>query len=317
MFIQRIFITSIFSLIFTGAVWTQDDWHTYPFRELSVLVGQEETLYQSNDRKGEIVISARPFPAKTRLVFTGSKRAIAGHTKNFIRIWFETRGVPVEKADLLVDEFLFKEKDKEHWIPVLKSVTPSMENSLKPGDEIIAYYFYLGGFNGKALNSKRSTKETSTEPTIEGIRWIFTVEKFEKPNGEFKIQSLAGVIESSTEAALKADDIWYYPSNIKTKVKVRFTGDVREVAGKRKRLRDLWFDRMGFSEGASGLMQFEAKFIEDGKEYWIAVRNRTLEQMQENVKKDESLYLNSILAGGIKDKGKIDWFFVAGEYSTF
>lgn len=317
MWFNRIIVTSLLALTLATTLWAQDDWHTYPFRGISALVSQEQELYRSTSPKGDIVVSAKPFPAKTRVIFTGSKRQVMGHTSNFIKLWFETRGAPVENAGKLVEEYLFKEKDQEYWIPVLKSVTPSMDKGLKAGDEIVIYYFYLGGFDGRSLAAKSDPKEPNTDPNIDGIRWMFVVEKFEKPDIQFKLQTLASVIASRSDPGNKTEDIWYDPDSVKAKLRVRFTGEVREVSGQRKRLRDLWFEKMGFPDSASALMQFEAQFVEGDKEYWIAIRDRTLDQIKENVKKGDSLYLNTILAGGIREKGKIDWFFMAGEYSTF
>jgi hypothetical protein len=309
----------------------QDDWHTYPFREISTLISQEESLYNSMKPKSDIVISAKPFPAKTRVVFSGAKRTITGHTKNFISIWFESKGMSAEKAEVLGEEYLFKERDRELWIPVQKNVAPDLSRYLQPGNEIIIYYFYLGGFNGKALDSKNiSQDKTSISPQPDGVRWIFAVEKFDKPNTEFKLQSLSGVILFTSAKKLESlsgvilstsakmvEGIWYDSNNIKAKVKVEFSGKVREVTGKRKELRDLWFGKMGFPAAGDSLMRFEAQFIEGGKEYWIAIRDRTLEQLKENVRKGDSVLLNTILAGAVKDKDKIDWYFLAGEYSTF
>ena len=99
-----------------------------------------------------------------------------------------------------------------------------------------------------------------------------------------------------------------------TSSSVVFTGDVRLVSGKRKRLRDLWFENNG-APGAAELMQNEAKFREGEKEYWILLRNRTLEQIQEIVGKNGTLHLNTILAGALRESDKVDWLFMAGEYS--
>jgi hypothetical protein len=102
---------------------------------------------------------------------------------------------------------------------------------------------------------------------------------------------------------------------VKTKAKLVFTGDVRFISGKRKELRDLWFDTYGFPPGAAALMESEAKFRDGDKEYWILMRARTLEHIQDNVGKGGQLFLNTILAGAVRNSKDVDWVFMAGEYS--
>jgi hypothetical protein len=308
----------LFIILVTGAflstVEAQDDWHTYPFREITTLVQQEEKLYQSSPKKPELVVSGDPFPSKTLVTFTGAKRAAGFYTRSYIKLWISTRNAPAENADLLVEEFQFKEKGKEYWLPVLSTVAPGLEREVKPGDEIVIYYFYLGGFNGGMLQRKDTSPDKPPAREDDSVRWIFAVERVERPGKAFSERTLESAIDQSVEAG-KTADVWLDPRNVKLKAKVVFTGDVREVSGRRKNLRDLWFETQNAPSGTSSLMEKEALFREGDKEYWIILRNRTLDQITEIIGKGGTLYLNTILAGAVKNSGKLDWVFMAGEYS--
>lgn len=309
-------LLAIAVVVVTGVITpAQDDWHTYPFREISDLLSGEQKLYRDSGSRGDIVISGKPFPAKTRVTYTGEKRPAGHYTKSFIKIWVSTRNVPAPVSDMFVEEYLFKEKGVEYWLPVQSNVAPSLSAELKPGDEVIIYYFYLGGFNGRSLQQKDTANDKPTAPEPDALRWMLAVERVEKPRIDFQEQALERSIDRSMEEPGKITDVWYDPRQKKAKAKLVFTGDVREVSGKRKKLRDLWFENYGIPMSAAGLMQSEAKFRDGEKEYWILMRTQTLEHIRENVGKGGSLLLNTILAGAVRNAGEIDWVFFAGEYS--
>ena len=307
----------IVTLIVVSATWVQaqSDWDKYPMRGISELIQQEQTLVDTTP-KSDMFISAQPFPSKTVVTYTGVKRPIDELSKSVIKLWTETKGLPAKNAEQLAEEYLFKEKENEYWIPVLKSITPYFEKELKANDEIMIYYFYIGGFNPKSLNDKSTAKIKTTTPLSDKIRWIFAVEEFQKPrSSEFVLRSLDTVIDRDMEKPGKITDIWFDPRQMKSKTKVVVTGDVREISGSRKQLRDMWFEKNGFPGDASSLMSKEARFLDGDKEYWIGIRNRILDEITEKFKKGDSIFLNSILVGGIRSRDKIDWYFLAGVYS--
>ena len=306
----------LFTLLIVGSssnLFAQSDWDTYPVREIAALVKQEQDL-KNKTPKSDIVVSADPFPSKTIVTYIGSKRSASKYTRLFVKLWAESKGVP-QNADMLVDEYLFKENETEYWIPVHKLVAPALEKDLQPGDQIGVYYFYLGGFNPRNLQKKESNNDKSAPVEEDSFRWIFAIEKFEKSRpSPFLFRTLDSVIDRSMEAPGKISDIWYDSRQIKSQAKLKFTGDIREISGKRKQLLDLWFEKNGFPNGASTLMAQEARFTDDDKEYWIGMRNTTLIELTENVKKGDVVMLNTILAGGIRGGDGVDWFFLAGQF---
>jgi len=312
---KKYLVIVVMLLLSATCVQAQSGWDTYPLRGISDLIQQEQTLVNKTP-KSDMIISAQPFPSKTVVTYTGVKRPIDELSKSIIKLWTETKGLPAKNTEQLVEEYLFKEKENEYWIPVLKSITPYFEKELKANDEIMIFYFYIGGFNPKSLNDKSTTKITTPTPLSDKIRWIFAVEEFQKPrSSEFVLRSLDTVIDRDMEKPGKINDIWFDPRQMKSKTKVTVTGDVRDISGARKQLRDIWFEKNGFSGNVSLLMSKEARFLDGDKEYWIGIRNTILDEITEKFKKGDSIFLNSILVGGIRSGDKIDWYFLAGVYS--
>ncbi len=70
-------------LILFSPVLTQSDWHTYPVRSIS---SQIEEHSKHGMAGADMSISAKPFPSKTLVTFTGKKRPIDKQTKLFIKL---------------------------------------------------------------------------------------------------------------------------------------------------------------------------------------------------------------------------------------
>jgi hypothetical protein len=312
---KNFILTLASSLLLVVAVHGQSDWDTYPERKIFDLLSQEERLAKDAGAS-DIIISANPFPAKTVVTYAGKKRPAGKYTKSFIDIWVQTRNVPRENAELLVEEHLFKEGGREIWIPVLKMVAPSLEHMVQPDEEILIYYFYLGGYNPKTVQDRQTAKDKSDIPEKDEIRWILAVEKFEKLKpATFIPQLLEKAIDRKMEGPGRILDIWFDPRQVRTRANLVYTGDVRPVPDKRQRLLNLWFENYGFPQSATALMREEARFLDGDKEYWIPVRKTTLDEIRRTVKKGGSIALNTILAGGIRSGDTIDWLFLAGEIS--
>jgi len=302
-------------LLLAWGVAAQSDWHTYPFRDLATVNAGEEALYDKT-QKADMVISAQPFPSKTRVTFTGKKRAVSEYGKSYIKLWNESRGMPASNVDLLLEEFLFLERGNEYWMPVVKGTAQAIGKDLRPGEEVIIYYFYLGGFNPKSLQAK-DTSKTKDNPESDTMHWLFAVERVETVGLSFALMRLEDVIEQNKEMPGKSEDIWFDSRQIKAKARVVFTGEVREISGKRRQLRDLWFEKRGAPPGTSQLMQSEGLFKDGDNEHWIILRNQTRDHLRSYIKKGDTVYLNAILAGAIRDSSRIEWVFMSGEYSTF
>ncbi|PYS98941.1 MAG: hypothetical protein DMF63_12755 [Acidobacteria bacterium] len=289
------------------------DWNTYPERKLFDFISQEKKLVDGTPA-ADMHISGKPFPAKTLVIYTGKKRTVGKYGKHFIDIWVQSRNVPRENADLLVEEYLFKEGDRELWMPVVKMLTASLERLVQPGEEILIYYFYLGGFNPGRLQKKDSSPDKSALPETDDLRWMLAVEEFEQRRSTaFAPGPLEDAIDRKMEAPGRILDVWFDPRQIRTRASLVFTGDVRSIPHSRQRLLDVWFQTSGFPASATALISDEVRFMDGNKEYWIAVRKTTLDEIRKTIKKGGAVSLNTILAGGIRAGEKVDWLFLAGE----
>jgi hypothetical protein len=188
----------------------KNDWHTYPVRTIAEIINSHSGEVS---QKADFIISANPFPSKTKAAYTGKSRPIGKRTKDFIKLWVQTRNVPASNADMLVEEFLFREQNKEYWIPVTKTLVPFFGKELKEGDEIVIYYFFLGGYDEAKLIQKDSSlsekakKEAASKATSK-VEWVFAVEEFQKPvraqASAYINQSLAAAKPRDSEAAKTA-----------------------------------------------------------------------------------------------------------------
>ena len=155
----RVLTTCLAIVAFAATALGQEGFAHYPIRPLVSLVAEHDTPEQ---KTVDFVISANPFPSKTAVFVTGERRAIPKAKMDFIKLWFETRGLPPERAEILENEYRFREGEKEYWLPVLKPLEPFLDKELKKGDGAVLYYFFLGGYS-----------KTERE-------WVFVVEEFQK-----------------------------------------------------------------------------------------------------------------------------------------
>lgn len=317
---QRLY-TFFLILAFAVPSFAQNDWHTYPARTIADII---EAHSGEASKKADLIISANPFPSKTKAVYTGRSRPIVKRTKDFIKLWVQTRNVPAGNADMLVEEFLFREQDKEYWIPVIKTLVPFFGKELKEGDEIVIYYFFLGGYDEAKLIQKDtslSDKARSEEAAkAKGkIEWVFAVEEFQKTaeprTSAYINQPLAAAVDKSLASTGKKDDFLIDARQVKSKSKVIYTGELREAGEKNMRFLKFWAESQGYPTGILQLLQQEARFREGDKDYWLPIRKKIADDMAQQLKKGDEVIVHTILAGGISQAGSIEWVFIVGEFS--
>ena len=151
---------AMLAITLATAVFGQSDFHTYPVRTITALIDMHS---DEASRKADIAVSANPFPSKSVVTFAGEHRAVEKAKKDFMELWFQTKGVEKERAELLLEEYKFTENGTDHWLPVIKDLVPFVEKELKKGDKIEIYFFFLGGYGGKGAK-----------------KWVLAVEEFKK-----------------------------------------------------------------------------------------------------------------------------------------
>ena len=316
-------ILYIFLLIltFTTPSVAQNDWHTYPIRTIAEIINVHSGEVS---QKADLIISTNPFPSKTKVIYTGKSRPSGKRTKDFIKLWVQTRNVPASNADMLVEEFLFREQDKEYWIPVVKTLVPFFGKELKEGDEIVIYYFFLGGYDEAKLIQKDTSlsEKAKKEEALKvkaGIEWIFAVEEFQKlakaQGSAYIDQSLAAAIDKDLTSSGKKGDFLIDARQVKSKSKVIYTGEIREASEKKMRFLKFWAESQGHPLGILQLLTQEARFREGDKDYWLTIRKKIADDMAVQLKKGDEVIIHTILAGGVSQADSIEWVFIVGEFS--
>jgi hypothetical protein len=68
---------------------------------------------------------------------------------NLFKLWQESLNIKASTLTLLKDKYLFKECDKEYWIPFQKQVAAYFPKELKAGDRITLYLMAVGAVKTK------------------------------------------------------------------------------------------------------------------------------------------------------------------------
>lgn len=159
-------------LIFCSATFSQKDNELgkYKFRTLSeiTLLNREATdaiLRKSKLEEKQDFIGFDLFYSRARAQFTGSSRPISSDHKDLIRTWEKLQNVDRKVTSLYENEFLFKECDKEYWIPMQRKVSENILKEAKVNDMITLFVIHIGG--RKAAMSKE-------------YDWLFLSTAFEK-----------------------------------------------------------------------------------------------------------------------------------------
>lgn len=153
------FTSTLFLLAFQSSA--QDfPYEEYQTRTLSELVAMDsETNVKdlektSGDKaKGLLIIHAKPFYSAVRVKYIGTVQALTKKEKEYLKLWQSSLGYPPEIPALFENKYLFKECDKEYWIPVQKQVAAFFAKELKQGDMITLYLMYPGGIKSNPTES--------------------------------------------------------------------------------------------------------------------------------------------------------------------
>jgi hypothetical protein len=141
-------LTSVLAL--GATVFSQKEFEKYKPRTLAEipLVNREATddiLRKAKLEEKQDFISKDPFYSRSKVEFTGRQRPVSTEHEELIKIWSKLQRVDKKITSLYENEFLFKEGDKEYWIPVQKPVGEAMLKELKANDMIILFVLHVGG----------------------------------------------------------------------------------------------------------------------------------------------------------------------------
>lgn len=154
---------SILFLIFVFTVVAQTvnaqgfPYHLYAPRTMAELTELNSVTEKTQTiGKTQISISAKPFYSAVRVDYAGKSRKLSERKLAFYKIWATALNVGSANTndkvlDVIQKEYLFKECDKEYWIPVQKQVAAYFPKELKSGDKITLYLMAVGGVKPKDM----------------------------------------------------------------------------------------------------------------------------------------------------------------------
>jgi hypothetical protein len=97
---------------------------------------------------GEFALNNSAVTSRVKLRYMGEKRLISIARLRLLEGMSQAYSLNPESTKRLVVEMLFKEGDKEYWIPVKKEVISTLE-SLKTGEEVMVYIDLVGTYRTK------------------------------------------------------------------------------------------------------------------------------------------------------------------------
>lgn len=133
-------------LLQTSATVSQNfDFSKYKPRTLSELIELNPGPAKSSTEKKLEYITADWFYSQVRVKYVGTSRPISPVGREVLKNWQKAFAIPAETVNLFDKEFLFRECDKEFWLPVQQKVSTYFPKELNEGEMITIYTFLAGG----------------------------------------------------------------------------------------------------------------------------------------------------------------------------
>src|SRR5262249_20279229 len=135
------------SLTFTDQVSAQNfPYEQYAPRTLFELVEMTEAGAKNiPPDRGQIIINAKPFYSAIRVKYIGTSKPVTKEETDYLKMWQGSLGYDEKVPGFYENKYLFKECEKEYWIPVQKQVAAYFPKELKSGDMITLYLMFPGG----------------------------------------------------------------------------------------------------------------------------------------------------------------------------
>ena len=131
----------------------------------------------------------------------------------------------------------------------------------------------------------------------------------------YPVRSLVEATKDSVKPDAAKADYYFDGRQLKSRSTVTFTGEVRKLTGEHRRFVELWLESRGMPANVIGALQQEAQFQEGKVVYWMPIRQKTLELLQNDTKKGDRVEVYTILAGAVRVDSKIEPLFIIGGVS--
>lgn len=142
----------------------------YKFRTLSEITlfnreTTDEILKKTKLEDKTDFIGIDLLQSRVRVQFTEKSRPISESHQALINQWKKLMNVDEKVVSFYKKEFLFKECEKEYWIPVPEKIGESLGKKLKSDEMTTLFVVYIGG---------------RKEVNVKDFEWLFLVTEFEK-----------------------------------------------------------------------------------------------------------------------------------------
>jgi hypothetical protein len=147
--------------------WTvaQSSWDAYkPGRLGAVIEQHDSTVGADCEELSAWTVSGAGFPTLATLTYVGQSRPTDSYRVEVIKRWAAFVGRPASMADVFEREYLFKEGDRELWLPVQREVASFFTAEVQPDGLVKLYVLWLGA------HCANST-----------ITWTFIANEFDVP----------------------------------------------------------------------------------------------------------------------------------------
>ena len=135
------------TLILASPRWTaaQSSWDAYkPGRVGAVIEQHEATLRAGCDDEPVWSVSGASFPTRATVTHVSQSRPTDPLRVELIKRWAKFVGQPASITDVFEREYLFKEGDRDVWLPVQREVASFFPAELQPGGLVTLFVVWLG-----------------------------------------------------------------------------------------------------------------------------------------------------------------------------
>ncbi len=105
----------------------------------------EQLLAKTKIGERSDFISLDLFYSRVRLQFLGDVRPLAADHRDLMKTWSKLQNVGKKTTDLYEEEFLFKEGERQYWIPMQKKIGEGLRQEIAPGETTTLFVIHVGG----------------------------------------------------------------------------------------------------------------------------------------------------------------------------
>lgn len=142
-----VFIVMFYSTAFSQKETALDK---YKYRTLSEIItfnqsSTDEIIKNSKLEEQRDFIGIDLFYSRVRIQFIGKPRPISNNHRDLIKLWGKLQGIDEKIISLYENEILFKECDREYWIPIQENVGKSFLKEIKAKQMVTLFVIHIGG----------------------------------------------------------------------------------------------------------------------------------------------------------------------------